>query len=291
MVRHAAALAIALCVSQASVQAQTAELTVNASSADVYKTPSVASVVIGHAPRGAVLEVTREVGDWVKVVWPDDRDGFGYVRLETGSLKHGSGATGVRSDVESTAARTLQAEAASPAMQGSAALQTRGPQPTQYVTAPMHTVGLGGVLTGSRLGFGVGARVWAHDRFGVQFEVSRYATTSPGAPERLTSTRIAPSLLYSLPDHVTDSVWLRPYVGAGLNMRRQSLNSTTSDAAQLATENKTGFRTFGGTELTFPSMPRIALSVDVGYDWPRSQFAGFDVGGLGFGVSAHWYVR
>jgi len=47
----------------------------------VHKTPSVASPVVGNAPRGTELVVTREVGDWVKVAWPSAADGVGYVRV------------------------------------------------------------------------------------------------------------------------------------------------------------------------------------------------------------------
>ena len=61
--------------------AQGMALTVSAPSAAVRKSPSVASPVVGQAPRGAVLDVTRDVGSWVKVTWPDAQDGIGYVSL------------------------------------------------------------------------------------------------------------------------------------------------------------------------------------------------------------------
>ena len=35
--------------------------------------------IVGQAPRGAVLEVTRDIGSWVKVTWPEAPDGIGYV--------------------------------------------------------------------------------------------------------------------------------------------------------------------------------------------------------------------
>ena len=73
----------------------TVKLTVNEASANVHKSPSVGSPVIGKAPRGTALVVTREVGDWVKVSWPSAADGAGYVRVSAGTLarrkRHRSG--------------------------------------------------------------------------------------------------------------------------------------------------------------------------------------------------------
>ena len=67
MIRKAASVVVVLCLSSASLHADATKLTVSATSATVYKSPSVASPVVGHANRGAALDVTREVGDWVKV--------------------------------------------------------------------------------------------------------------------------------------------------------------------------------------------------------------------------------
>jgi hypothetical protein len=81
MIRHAAAVVVALTLSTSPLYAQNAgKVTVSEASATVHKTPSVGSPVIGKAPRGTELVVTREVGDWVKVSWPSSVDGAGYVR-------------------------------------------------------------------------------------------------------------------------------------------------------------------------------------------------------------------
>jgi hypothetical protein len=57
-----------------------ATFTVSASSADVYNSPTVASIVIGHAEQGAVFEITRELGSWVRW-WPSAKDGVGYLHV------------------------------------------------------------------------------------------------------------------------------------------------------------------------------------------------------------------
>jgi hypothetical protein len=82
MIRQVAAVVVALTLSTSPLHAQstTVKVTVTDASANVHKTPSVGSPVIGKAPRGTELVVTREVGDWVKVSWPAAADGAGYVR-------------------------------------------------------------------------------------------------------------------------------------------------------------------------------------------------------------------
>ena len=77
MIRRAAAVAVVALLSPSWLLAQSAVLIVNTTSANVYKSPSTGSLVIGHATRGAVLEVTRELGSWVKVSWPAAQDRVG----------------------------------------------------------------------------------------------------------------------------------------------------------------------------------------------------------------------
>ena len=91
MIRHAAAMIVGLCLSVPPLSAQTTTVTlkVSATSAAVHKAPTLASPVIGEALRGTDLVVTREIGDWVKVSWPDAADGVGYVRTNIGTIARG----------------------------------------------------------------------------------------------------------------------------------------------------------------------------------------------------------
>lgn len=293
MMRHAAALAVVLCLGQSWLYAQSTQLVVKTPSASVHKSPSTGSPVIGHAERGAALDVTREVGDWVKVYWPDAEDGVGYVHLSLGSLTTGSTPAPTRTpgagpSRPSPSARPVVAD--SRLDQGETRSELAA-SPTVYVATPTHVVGLGGRMGGSTLGFGASARGWTRKRLGVQFDVSRYVLSPTGAPERATSVQFAPSVLYSLPDKVTDYVWMRPYVGGGANFHRQTLTVGAPDAGASVSETKLGYQGFGGAELTFASMPRFALSGDLGYRWSDAPFAGYDLGGVVFSVSAHWYIR
>jgi hypothetical protein len=289
MIRLAAAVGVALCVSQVTLHAQAPVFTVQAVSADVYKAPSTGSAVIGHATRGTALPVTRELGSWVKVSWPRAEDGVGYVHVSMGSL--GQSETG-RSVA---AARSPMSEAASSnsaVVRGPAATPQGSPTPVVYMQAPGHLVGFGGRVGGSNVGFGASARAWSRDRkFGAQFDLTRVAMAGLAPTERVTSMQFEPGVLYTLADHVADYIWVRPYAGSGLTIGRRSLSSTIPGAAPIASQSHVGVQAFGGTELTFASVPQFALSVDVAYRWGTMEFAGIDLGRVGLSVAGRWYVK
>jgi hypothetical protein len=290
MMRQAAALVVALCVSTTPLYAQTAKLTVSSATANVHQAPSVGSPVIGKATPGTALVVTREVGDWVKVTWPAAQDGVGYVRMSAGSIARGDAAA--PSVIRANAAPAGAASGVSAAARAEQvpAVRTSAPSParTLYV-APTHIVGVGARIGGSTMAFGASARAWSARRLGVQFEVSRYALDSPVMLGRSTTTDIAPSLLYSMRDHVTDTLWLRPYVGAGAHLGHSTLTGSTPGFA--FTSNTLGMRAFAGGELAFSSLPQFALSADIGYYHLPTPFEGFEPGGMGLAVSGHWYVK
>ena len=281
MIRQAAAVILALLLSQVSLKAQSASFTVSAGSATIHKGPSTGSPVIGRASRGAVLEVTRQLGSWVKVSWPEAEDGTGYVHVSKGSI--GSDAVTPRESTPRSAAGVVNAD--DPAADAQAAQI-----PTSYVAPPTHVVGLGARMGGSAFGFGATARAWSQKRIGVQFDVSRSSTTSATATERVTSTQFAPSVVMSFRDYMNENVWIRPYAGGGPSYNRSSLSALPGTGVSVADSNW-GFQTFGGGELTFPAAPRFAMSADVGYQWVDPIFQGFETDGFIFSISGHWYVK
>ena len=307
MTRYAVAVVVAMSLTPSGVFAQSRPLepgvaesgnafTISVPSAAVRRAPSTASPVIGQAPRGAVLEVTRDIGAWVKVAWPDAEDGIGYVHQTMGTLSK-------RSTMEERVAAAFPAEpaAAEAPLAQSAVDVTRGPAAvplssrTVYVSAPTHFVGFGARMAsfgGSSLdGFGVTSRIWSRRRLGVQVEASRASLTSATEAGRVSSVEFTPSAIYSLPDRVTDNFWLRPFLGASMPIARSTWRSGTPDAADSPTQTDVGFRAFGGAELTLPAVPRFAVSADFGYRWFEAPFVGFEQNGLGFTLSAHWYVK
>ena len=289
MIRHVPAVALVVCLAPTLAAAQPTVLTINAARAEVRTSPSVASPVVGAAPRGTVLEVTREVGDWVKVSWPDGPEGVGYVRLDVGSLSKdtasaaGTTAAGPPADADSPSAVSARSE-----VQDVERRIFANGHALEYVTPPANTIGIGGLMSGSTLGFGASGRVWSRRGLGVQVEMSRYSQTPVLGGSQVVSVQFAPSVVYSLTDRLTDYLRLRPYVGGGPRLWSSTLHV---DASQVVSEKRHSWQVFGGTELTFASAPRFAISADLRYDSSDTPFAGVSFGGLGFSASGHWYVR
>jgi hypothetical protein len=288
MIRHMTAVVAVLCLSPSWLNAQDAVFTVKAPSATVHLAPSTGSPVIGRAPRGTLLEVTNELGSWVKVSWPDARDGEGFVHLSLGSVARQPPATSAAGTAPAPARRPSGAAPLSTIEEQAVPVQTT--RSVGSVIPPVHLFGIGGTMGGTTLGLGGTARIWSRNGLGLELEVSRHGFTSTSAPGRVTSIRFAPSVLYSLPDHVSDYVRLRPYAGAGTSIHRQSLSDPSMGGA-VVSDSGLGFRAFAGTEVTLATAPRLALSVGAGYERSPSPFAGFQSRRLSVAVSGHWYVR
>jgi hypothetical protein len=356
MIRQAAATVVALCLCASPLHAQSAsntKLTVSEATT-VHKTPSVGSPVIGNAPRGTEMVVTREVGDWVKVAWPSAADGVGYVRKNAFARPTAAAPAAAKAPATASAApapaagkaataktapapATAKAATAKPAATAKAApaatakaapaagAKTAAAEPapvsakaavvpttsvapvavrteqipvsqpsapsqarTLYV-APSHQFGVG-AMAGSARGFGGSARAWKKGRLGMQLEFSRYTYDSVDMLSRASSSDIAPGLLFALNDHVTDTLWLRPYVGVSAHMVHSSRTDLIfADTTESA--NTFGARVFLGGEMSLSSVPALAISVDAGYYRQPEPFVGFEPGGIGVSVSAHWYVK
>jgi hypothetical protein len=115
--------------------------------------------------------------------------------------------------------------------------------------------------------------------------------TSAVAPGRVTSMQIESAAVYSLFDRVTDYVWIRPYVGSGVTFHHQNLKVSSPDALGASSANGWGFRAFGGGELTFASVQRFGLSVELGYRRVPTLFPGFETGRLSTSLAGHWYIK
>ena len=56
-------------------------------------------------------------------------------------------------------------------------------------------------------------------------------------------------------------------------------------------DNGVGVRVFGGSELTFASVTRFGLSVELGYRRLPIAFPGFEADRLGVSIAGHWYFK
>jgi SH3 domain-containing protein len=293
MIRHAAAVVVVLLVMPSPVRAQALTFKVGTAPANVHKSATTASPVIGRAPRGAVLEVTRELGSWVKIAWPAAEDGVGYLHVSTGTIARAA-ARGEQRTASSDASRPVAPSGPPiPPLPPSTARADRdaaaaSPRPAAgYVRAPAHLLGVGGVVGNPGFGVGVAARAWSRRQVGLQVQLSRAARGD--VLDRSTTIEFAPSAIYAMRDRVSDYWWLRPYVGAGPTLQRQAPD-VVAPGGVLA-ETRLGVQAFGGGELTLASLPRFALSVDAGYRWLPEPSIGGDRSGVRVAVSGHWYLR
>ena len=292
MIRHASAVVIALLVNTTPLIGQiagapNADLIVKAAPAEVHKSPTVASPVIGKAPGGTVLEVRRNLGSWVEVTWPDTEAGIAYLHVSTGTIAPRSGAAsnGAQDAVAQIAAVAASATAATANSSGRAGQpgETRyaGSPSAGYVSLPSHRIGMGALMNTMNVSaprFGATARTWWGRRLGLQFNASRPEIESADG-QRVPVTQFAPSMLYALPEAIANSVWLRPYLGAGPRFYRSNL------------ETHLGYEAFGGAEATLAAMPQFGLSADMGYRWSRPSINGFEPRQIAFSLSGHWYVK
>jgi opacity protein-like surface antigen len=294
MTRRAAVIVLALTLIPAVLHAQDAVLTVTVPSADVHKGPSTVTPVIGHVSRGAALPVSRNLGSWVRIPWPSAPDGMGYLHVTMGRLSAG-GTEPSATPTRSTSASTPKSEAGSTPPPVSTPPRARTPseprvgvQGAQGVTTITHVVGVGGVIQ-SR-GFGATGRAWHGDRLGFEFRFTRNSMTSDAAT-RVTSVELEPRVVYALFDHVSDYVWVRPYVGSGLTFSHRTLTVSSPATIDTASNNRVGLRVFGGGELTFASVTRFGLSAELGYRPSSTPFPGFETDRLGLSIAGHWYIK
>jgi hypothetical protein len=295
MVRRMGIVVLALTLNPTPARAQDAVLTVTVLSADVHKGPSTVTPVIGHVSRGTVVPVSRNLGSWVKVAWPDAPEGVGYVHVTMGRLgpsKGDASAANMPPRTSSAPASATSAPASAtttiPPVTRTERMAVRGELSDTPIT---HIFGVGG-LVGPMSSVGATARAWRSDHLGIQLAFARDAMTSDVAAGRVTSIRFEPGVVYALFDRVTDYVWFRPYVGSALSVRHQTWKLSGPAAMESVSDNGMGFRLFGGSELTFAGLQRFGLSAELGYRrFPATPFPEFEADRLSVSIAGHWYIK
>jgi opacity protein-like surface antigen len=307
MIRHVSAVTIALCLSTSPVYAQTAaqqgtEITVRTTPADVHKSPTVASAVIGNAPVGTTLEIRRNLGSWVAVPWPAGDNGIAFLHVNAGTIanrapvsKQGTAAAAASTQGGGTATTDGPAAIADRIENGNGrqTSATRSTPERASIVLPPHTLGMGARINaltpGFGAGFGVTARNWWHNRLGMQFEVLHSRLGNLVGPGHVTSLQFAPSVMYSLPDAVSNSLWVRPYVGGGVSFNRTSFKTATS-TPENAGETRMGWQGLGGVETTFAAAPQFAWSAELGYRRLQTSEIGFAPKRWSVALAGHWYI-
>jgi hypothetical protein len=259
--------------------------------------------VIARAPRGKMFEVRRNLGSWVSVSWPDADTGVAYLHVAwgriaraddvqplstpaTNGVTNGSPATARAAEPETSTAPVQIAQGSRRTPPVAAPIPVTSTSPQRALSLPSHVIGLGARMGGGPAATG---RAWARGPFGVQIEVGQSTYTSLVAPERLKALQLAPSVMYSPPNLVTYAIWARPYIGAGMNLYRSTLRNTFDGAVTV--DSSVGSHVFGGAEFTWANVPQFTVSADVRQRWAPPTFTGFELGGRGVSLSAHWYLK
>ena len=290
MTRRAAAIVLTLALTPAVLRAQDTLLTVNVPSADVHSGPSTVTPVIGHASRGTVLPVSRNLGSWVRVAWPDAQDGTGYLHVTMGRIGPAhADAPAASAPPQASSSPAPAAPVVSPQIR-TPVVEPSAPRGQANVAPVSHVFGVG-ALIGTTSSVGATARAWRNKHLGIQFGFTRDAVTSDVAAGHVTSVQFEPGVVYALFDRANDYVWIRPYVGSVVSFRHETLSPAAPVTLGTVSDNGVGFRVFGGGEMTFASMPRFGLSADLGYRRFPIPFPGFEVSPLSASIAAHWYMK
>ena len=188
-------------LSTSPLYAQATQFTVTVSFANILAGASAASPII-QPRRGAKVSRSHANSEAVAIAWPAARDGVGYLHSSWGTFARGR--------------RRRAVEAAQPvAVQIDPQPGPLTPQPVSRVLLPSHIVGVGGRIgTQALSGFAAMGRLWFARHVGAQLELGRATHTNP-AMLRMNVTDIGVNAITSLPDLVTNAVWMRPYVGGG----------------------------------------------------------------------------
>ena len=155
-------------------------------------------------------------------------------------------------------------------------------------TEASHNFGLGLRLGGSSFDVGGSARAWFSPKVGLEAQVSRIGQDYGGYGFKI--TQFAPVILVRVGSEDQDEdVRMRPYVGAGLNFYRSTLDLSSFGYAE--SDSSTGIQLIGGAEFLFRSIPKLVASADLGYYSTGTLFDEVSVGGFAFSISGHFYFK
>ena len=177
--------------------------------------------------------------------------------------------------------------------------------PSAFADGPpeSQTIGVGlQTPLGGNTAVGVNARYWSERNFGFEG-----GFTAKGI---FKSINIAG--LYTFAHKDTDSMYIRPYVGAGILHGRwndsQSVDAGFGNTVDISFKaNATGVSIFPGAEFTFKSFPKLSFggdlqlivggkakasgSASVNGHSVASESAEYSAGGVGFRINVLYYLK
>lgn len=272
-------LAALLCATSIEAQAQMA-VRVTAERTSVREKAATDGAVVATVVKGEDLDVLETSGAWYRVrVRSTGREGFVHNLF----VERAAGAASGPAPAAPVSPGTPPATAA-PAARTTPPVQ----QPPTEAGFSLEDRHLGVGLTGGGLAFGFtpSFRYWTGDKAG--FEVNASFTSNSG----FSTVALSPSFLmrFNEPKRA-GTVGFAPYWGAGITYYHfaSGFDDFYCDIVGVDCDTSSiGFGGFGGTEILFDAVPKLAASANVGFYTSPSAL---NYGGLYLSFAGHWYFK
>jgi hypothetical protein len=286
-------LTVLACAAAVEARSQTMVVKVTAERTSVREMPATDAAVVATVMKGDELDVLEARGAWYRVrVKSTSREGFVHSLF----VERSSGGSTTTPASSPSASQPPPASSSAPAASAPAASSSQRPPVAtpQAAGSPAATtfggerhLGLGLTSGGLAFGFSPSFRLWTDSNLG--FEVNASFLDSYG----YSVTAVSPSVLMRVgePKHAGGMVSFQPYWGAGLTWWHYSTgfydyycDLPGADCSQSAF----GFGGFGGAEITFEKVPKLAVSANLGF-FSSPDVLGY--GGLYLSIAGHWYFK
>ena len=159
--------------------------------------------------------------------------------------------------------------------------------------------------------YGVNARVWTESKFGFEGGWLTWGESEKESYEGYSfelSTRIhmiPVSVLYTVAHVDAGGMYIRPYVGGGININRISVSGSVKYQEQSFSNTfsatKVGGQGFGGAEFTFKSLPQLSFGGDIGFhrigigdidmEVFEEKVKGINISKFGGSFQVHYYFK
>jgi outer membrane protein W len=170
-----------------------------------------------------------------------------------------------------------------------AAQQDPNPQPT---VSDFHRFDIGGSMAASTRGAGGSFRVWLTKNVAVNFAAAYYrqSVTTAGVQAQ-SAFQLTPSVIVMLaPAHAGADLYVRPYVGGGMNYTHVGGVQATSNVSSLANAGRVGMEAFGGAEIGGQQLGKMTISAEMAYYHLPVSFSNSPaLNGVNFILGLHIY--
>jgi hypothetical protein len=275
---------LAVLASAGVLEAQTQMVVrVTAERTGLREQPDTSATVVTTVSKGEELTVLETSGNWYRVRTKSAAQGFVHSLF----VERVSGAAGAAPAASSSTAPAASVPASTgPAPAPRAATAAPPTPPPAVSSADERHIGAGITTGGLAFGFTPSLRYWMNPKTG--FEVNFSFLDSAG----YSVTAISPSVLIRIGEEKrAGSVAFQPYAGGGITYWRFSNDYSNYYCNVVGVDCDTsaiGVGGFGGTEILFDAVPKLAASASLGF---YSSPSSLGYGGLYLSVAGHYYFK